>query len=84
MIHIEEKFLDENTVAIKLGGVLNQSTIPVIKGVYDRYRENHHIIYLDLKGLIHITREGRDFLNKIKQQVRLTHIPGFMQLENSP
>ena len=84
MIHIEETILDQNTIAIKLGGVLDQHAIPVIQGVCNRYIESHHAIHLDLKGLIHITREGRNFLNGIKQNVSLTHLPEFMQLQNNP
>ena len=82
MIHIEETILDENTIAIKLGGILDQSTIPVIKHVCDGYLEGHRTIHLDLEKLIHITREGRNFLNGIKQKVHLMHLPEFMQLEN--
>ena len=82
MIHIEETILDQNTIAIKLGGVLDQHAIPVIQGVCNRYIESHHAIHLDLKGLIHITREGRDYLNGIRQNVNLIHLPEFMQLEN--
>jgi hypothetical protein len=84
MIHIEETVLDQNTIAIKLGGVLDQRAIPVIQSVCDRYLESHRAIHLDLEGLIHITREGRNFLNGIKQNVSLTHLPEFMQLHNSP
>ena len=84
MIHIEETVLDKNTIAIKLGGVLDQGAIPVIQSVCDRYLESHRSINLDLEGLIHITREGRNFLNGIKQNVSLTHLPEFMQLENDP
>jgi hypothetical protein len=84
MIHIEETVLDQNTIAIKLGGVLDQRAIPVIQSVCDRYLESHRAIHLDLEGLIHITREGRNFLNGIKQNVSLTHLPEFMQLQNNP
>jgi len=83
MIHVEETILDQNTISIKLEGVLDQSAIPVIQSVFDRYLESHRAIHLDLEGLMHITREGRNFLNGIKQNVRLTHLPEFMQLENS-
>lgn len=82
MIHVEETILDQNTITIKLEGVLDQFAVPVIQGVFGRYRASHRAIYLDLEGLIHITREGRNFLNGIKQNVRLTHLPEFMQLEN--
>ena len=84
MIHIEETFLDPNTIIIKLEGVLDHRTIPVIQSVFDRYRENDFATHLDLKGLMHITREGRSWLNGIKHKVSLTHLPEFMQLENSP
>jgi len=84
MIHIEETILDENTIAIKLEGILDQSTIPIIKNVCDRYLESRRTIHLDLEKLIHITREGRNFLNGIKQKVHLMHLPEFMQLENRP
>ena len=82
MIHIQETILDQNTVAVKLEGVLDQSAIPVIQSVFDRYLESHRAMHLDLEGLIHITREGRDYLNGIRQNVNLIHLPEFMQLEN--
>jgi ABC-type transporter Mla MlaB component len=84
MIHIEETVLDHNTITIKLEGVLDHSALPVIQSVCERYLKSHRAIHLDLEGLIHITREGRNFLNEIKQNVSLTHLPEFMQLENSP
>ena len=82
MIHIEETILDQNTIAIKLAGVLDQNAVPVIQSVFDRYLESFRAIHLDLDGLIHITREGRNFLNEIKYDVRLTHLPEFMLLKN--
>ncbi|MGD9240905.1 MAG: hypothetical protein PVG69_12820 [Desulfobacterales bacterium] len=84
MIHIEETILGPNTISIKLEGVLDQRAIPVIQGVFDPYLKSHRAIQLDLEGLIHITREGRNFLNGIKQKISLTHLPDFMQLDNSP
>lgn len=83
MIHIEETILDPHIIIIKLEGVLDHRAIPVIQSVFDRYRENDLAIHLDLEGLIHITREGRNWLNGIKHNVSLTHLPEFMQLENS-
>jgi hypothetical protein len=84
MIHIEETIIDQNTITIKLEGVLDHTAIPIIQSVFDRYRGSDLAIYLDLEGLIHITREGRNWLHGIKQNVSLTHLPEFMQLEDSP
>ena len=83
MIHIEETILNPNTITIKLEGVLDLAALPVIQGVFERCLEKHLAIQLDLGGLIHITREGRNFLNEIKQNVNLVHLPEFMQLETS-
>ena len=83
MIHIEETILDPNTITIKLEGVLDLAALPVIQGVFERCQKRHLAIYLDLGGLIHITREGRKYLNGISQNVSLKHLPEFMTLENS-
>ena len=63
-------------------GVLDLATLPVIQGVFERCLKRHLAIQLDLGGLIHITREGRNSLNEIKHNVNLIHLPEFMQLEN--
>jgi anti-anti-sigma regulatory factor len=84
MIHIEEKILDPNTIAIKLEGVLDLHAIPVFQGVFERCLKKHLAIHLDLGGLTHITREGREYLNGIKHAVNLSHLPKFMALENDP
>ena len=81
MIHIEETILDPNTITIKMEGVLDLTALPVIQGVFERCLKGHLAIQLDLGGLTHITREGRNFLNEIKQNVNLVHLPEFMQLE---
>ena len=84
MIHIEEKILDPNTIAVKLEGVLDLPAIPVIQGVFERCLKKHLAMHLDLEGLTHITREGREYLNGIKHRVNLSHLPKFMELETDP
>ena len=82
MIHIEEITLDPNTITIKLEGVLDQTALPVIQGVFERCLKKHLAIHLDVGGLTHITREGRNYLNGIRQNVNLKHLPKFMTLDN--
>jgi hypothetical protein len=82
MIHIEETIIDPNTITIKLEGVLDLTALPVIQGVFDRCLKRYLAIHLDLGGLTHITREGRKYLNEIRQNVSLKHLPKFMTLEN--
>ena len=80
MIRLEEAMLDKGSVAIMLIGTLDQAAIPAIKKVYDEYQKQDYTIHLDLKKLVYITREGRNFLNSIKKKAKLKNIPDFMQL----
>jgi anti-anti-sigma regulatory factor len=82
MIHIEETILDPNTITIKLEGVLDLTAVPVIQGVFERCLKRQLAVHLDLGGLTHITREGRKYLNGIRQNVSLKHLPKFMTLDN--
>lgn len=82
MIHIEETILDPNTITIKLEGVLDLAALPVIQDVFERCLKRHLSIHLDLGGLTHITREGRKYLDGIRQNVSLKHLPEFMTLGN--
>ncbi|MFH1350589.1 MAG: hypothetical protein ABII26_06580 [Pseudomonadota bacterium] len=80
MIHLKENFFDQNTISIDVDGVLDRGTIPVLKGVCDRHLLKNKKVILNLTGIVHITREGRGFLNGIRQAVDIINIPEFMKL----
>ncbi len=80
MIHIKETIVNENSVAIRVDGALHQGSIPVLKKVCQNYFGGTKKIILDLKGVTYITREGRDFLKKIRHEVTFLSIPPFVEL----
>lgn len=84
MIHISEHLLDRNTITIHVGGVLDQSAVPVLKRVCDRHLGGGRIVLLNLESVTHITREGRQFVQTLQGKVGIANLPAFMNLtENS-
>jgi hypothetical protein len=84
MIHVKENFLDYNVIAIDVGGVLDQAAVPVLKSVCDRHLRGRRKILLNLAAVVHITREGRGFIQAIQEKVSVANLPEFMRLEQEP
>jgi len=82
MIHIKEDFLDKDTIAIVVDGVLDQATIPILGGVCDRHLQNERKVLLNLEGVVHITREGRRFLHGMREKLNMANLPEFVKLES--
>jgi len=82
MIHIKEDFLDKDTIAIVVDGVLDQATIPILGGVCDRHLQKERKVLLNLEGVVHITREGRRFLHGMREKLNIANLPEFVKLES--
>jgi len=67
MIHIKEVFLDERSVAIKVDGILDAESISILDDLCQRYLQEDKEVSLRLNGLLHISREGMDFLKEIQK-----------------
>ncbi len=80
MIHVKENLLNSNTISVDVGGVLDQAAIPVIKDVCDRHLAGGRRILLNLEAVVHITREGRAFIQAIENRVSIANLPEFMKL----
>lgn len=81
MIHIKEVFLDERSVAIKVDGMLDAGSIAILDDLCQRYLREGKKVSLHLNGLLHISREGMDFLKKIQKKVRFVDPPPFLKLQ---
>jgi hypothetical protein len=80
MIHIKEVFPDDRSVAIKVDGTLEAVSISVLDNLCQRYLQEDKKVSLHLKGLLHISREGMDFLQQIQKKVRMVDAPPFLKL----
>jgi len=80
MIHINEKHSGWHTVLLGVDGVLDQQSVPVLEEVCHRHLRGEKEIVLDLGGLLHITREGRKFLQEIEDRVGVVNAPEFVKL----
>lgn len=80
MIHITEKEREDGTVIIKVDGVLDWESVPVLREVCGRCQAERRKIQLNLEGIVHVTREGRDFLYQQREQVVLVNPPRFLDI----
>ncbi len=83
MIYIKEADQKKNVTTIEVDGILDNESIPILKGVCEHHLAYGKSVALNLKGIIHITREGRIFLQTIKDDVFIIHLPDFVNIDNS-
>lgn len=82
MIHIKETFPNDQLVMILVDGTLDRESMSILKDVCQYHLETNRKVMLNLKGLIHISREGRDFLQEIQNTVQFIEPPYFLRLED--
>ncbi|HAR98764.1 MAG TPA: hypothetical protein PKH03_06895 [Syntrophales bacterium] len=82
MIYIKEKFVDDRTIVMKVDGVLDQDASAVLNHTCQNRLQTKYSVILNLEGLVHITREGRTFLEQVQDGIRLENIPDFVKLEH--
>lgn len=80
MIHINETDSGWDTVLLGVDGVLDQRSVPVLEEVCHRHLKGEKKIVLDLEGVLHITRDGRKFLQEIEDRVGIVNVPEFVKL----
>jgi hypothetical protein len=80
MIRIDEMQTGRDAVLLRVEGVLDYQSVIVLEGVCHRYLKKEKGIVLELGGLLHITREGRKFLQEIEDRVGLLNVPEFVNL----
>ena len=71
---------EEGHVELAVDGSLDETTLPVLKGVLGDHMQAGRTVSLNLKGVVHITREVRVFLHEIRDHVLIVHLPLFIQL----
>ena len=82
MVFIKELFPSESAVIIKVDGMLDQESIPLLKNVCDYHVDWGKKIMLNLEGLINISREGREFLNEGRDKYTFLNLPPFIKLDD--
>lgn len=80
MIHIREKNLDDRWVEIDLDGILDEEAVPVVKEVCRNYLSLNKQVRLNLAGLLHVSRDGRDLLYSLNELVSIVNPPEFVVL----
>ena len=80
LIHIKETFNNDKSITLYVDGRLDDDSIPALDDICQRHLLDGRKIIIDIAGLYHISREGRGFLDSIKNRITLEKIPSFMKL----
>lgn len=83
MIHIEESFIEPDTVAITIEGKLDRISLPILREVCQRHLDasRRKSIVLEIKSLSGISLEGKQYLKGIQNRVCLRNLPEFLKME---
>ena len=73
-IHIKETLNDNQTVTIRVDGRLDDESIVILKNVCEPYLLANTQIFLDLEGVYHIGRMGRDYLRDFRDKIKLENV----------
>lgn len=68
-------------MVIRIDGVLDTESIPIVQEVCQRHLGVGRRVLLEVDGLLHISRDGREFLRQIQDQVLIENAPQFVRLE---
>jgi len=81
LFHIKEIFNDDQSITLQADGRLDDSSIPILNDVCQRHLRDGRKVILNTEGLHHISREGRNFLDAMKDKVILEKLPSFIRLK---
>lgn len=80
LIHIKETVNDDQSITLNVDGRLDENSISTLNDICQLHLLDGRKIRLDIEGLYHISREGRGYLNSIKDRITLEKIPSFIKL----
>lgn len=82
LIYIKETLHDDNFLTLRIDGGLDVDSIPVLEEVCQRHLDSNRKVCLNIGGLYHISREGKDFLMRMRDKVTLEEIPSYIRLKD--
>ncbi len=83
MIYIKEGDSQKNITTIEVDGILDDESIPILEKVCKHHQAYGKSVALNMRGIIHVSREGRRYLQEIQDEVIITHLPDFIKMDNS-
>jgi hypothetical protein len=81
MIHVQQISVGEHDILIKVGGVLDVETVEVLNDVCSINLAKGNKVTVDFDSVLHITREGRRFVQEMTSRVHVKSLPEFMKAD---
>ena len=81
MIHIEATSSEKNTIDLWVDGRIDSKTLSVLKNACKRRLEGTKRVVLHLGGIVHISKEGKEFLMEMQPQIMFADVPEYLQID---
>lgn len=81
MLRIDTIQTDANTTTLQLEGRVDRQSLAVLAGTCENILQKEETVVLNMKGIDHISKEGRDYLQTIKSQVRFVNLSEYLKIE---
>ena len=82
LFYVKKVFSNQHSVTIRVDGILDSESIPILKKFCQRYFRGNKEVHLQLGGLRHLSREGVEFLQEIGPKVLYVEPPKFVRLKD--
>lgn len=81
MLHIEDMSHRMGFADLKVDGILDMSSLPVLKNIVEKKLSGRKRVRLQLAGVIHCDRSGIHFLRQVRDKVALDGMSEFLKME---
>jgi hypothetical protein len=68
LIYIKEICSENHLITIRVDGMLDSNSMPTLQSACECHLREDKIVELDLRNLLHISREGRIFLKEMESK----------------
>lgn len=84
MLRIQDKSDTAGFADLSVDGVLDASTLPILKSLIEKKISKNKKVRLQLAGIIHCDRMGIHFLKEYQDKIALEGMSEFLKMEICP
>jgi hypothetical protein len=81
MLHIQDKSDTPGFADLAVDGILNASSLPILKNLIEKKISKNKKVRLQLGGIIHCDRMGIHFLKEYQDKIVLDGMSEFLKME---
>lgn len=81
MLRVDTILTGPKTTVLRLEGRLDRRSLPILAKVCEKNLKKEETVILNMEGIDHISKEGRDYLKSIKSRVQFVSLSEYLKIE---